>query len=233
MFDICVCSMIKNEIDILPLYYRYIKKWCKKWKILDHGSDDGSLEFLQHMKDRHEIDIEVFQRPLDDFDKDFYGEWNWILDKSDCEWTYVGHIDEVSPVMANILSLILKVESSYIIKREEMVALIPPLSLGKEQPFLRIFPTKWNIRFIEDNDVHTEKFDEKGKPVRLIEAPFYHLGECRNIEHIVFKEKCYEDCSGYSVLSSKFNEEARGKRREGAKLVKFDIPLVELGDMLL
>ena len=232
LFDICVCSMIKNEIEILPMYYRYIKKWCKRWKVLDHGSDDGSLEFLQHMKDRHEIDIEVFQRPMNDFSKDFYGEWNWILDKSDCKWTYVGHIDEVSPFMDKILSVILEYESIFIIKREELISLLPPLTMGKEQPFMRIFPTKWKTRFTEDNHVHTEQFNADGKPIRLANIQFYHLGELRNTEHIRFKEKSYEDCSGNSILGSKFSDEDRENRRDKATILK-DECLSLLADMIL
>jgi len=232
MYDICVVSMICNEIEILPMYYRYIKKWCKSWKVLDHGSTDGSVEFLKYMSERNEINIEVFQRECGDFDKDFYKEWNWILDKVDCKWTYVGHIDEFCPYMDTILSQMFKFNAIYIIRREEMISLFPPLSFGKETPFMRIFPTDWKIRFIEGNHVHREEFNPREFPVREAQIPFYHLGECRNSEHVRFKEKAYEDCSGDTIFGSKYTEKDRQERRKGAHLLK-DEHLPDLMDMIL
>lgn len=226
--------MIKNEIEILPLYYRYIKKWCKKWKVLDHGSDDGSIEFLEAMKKRGEIDIEVFHRPSDDFGHDFYGEFNWIIDKSDCEWTYVGHIDEICPIIEFLLPKMLENKFAYFFRRENLVSLYPVMTLGKETPFMRLFPTKASCRFVAGNHVHSENADVKGIQAAEADIPYFHLGECRNIDHVKEKEKAYEDCSGSTIFTSKWDKEKRKQRRKGAYAYQGDeYALSELMDMIL
>jgi hypothetical protein len=220
--------MIKNEIEILPMYYRYIKQWCSRWAIIDHGSDDGSLEFLQRMKKRKEIIIDIYERKSDDFNKDFYKEFNWIISKSKSKWTFVGHIDEFSPVMKDIIPQLITKEAAYVFQREECISLLPLMALERFE-FVRLFPTKWKLRFIEGGDVHSEQLDIKKYGRVLVKMPYFHIGECRNIDHIRFKEKSYEDCSGKSVLTSKYTENDRELRRANAYYIR-DYNLM---DMLL
>jgi len=225
MVDIGVCSMIRNEIEILPAYYRYIKKWANSWYVLDHGSNDGSLEFLYRMKDRDEISIEVLERPSLDFNKDFYREVNYIISKCKNKWTFWGHIDEFIMNAKEVFQKITQEEAVYSFTRLEMIQLCPPLYLTRET-FVRLFPTSWKIRWREGHHVHSESpVIPKDRPIKRADCLMFHIGRCRNIEHIREKERSYEACSGSSVLGSKYSEERREEERRKAKLLEVYIDI--------
>ena len=229
MYDVCVCNMVKNEIEILPAFYRYIKKWATSWKLVDHGSTDGTLEFLDRMKSRGEMDIEVLEDKCDDFRGDFYKEFNTVLEKADREWTYVGHVDEFCPVMHKLIPQAIKKDIIYGFMRYEVCSLNPLLSLARE-PFKRLWKTEWNFRFKLNNWVHREDLVDNGKLSVMVNTPYYHIGRCRNIPHIQSKEIDFEKCSGgNSILTSKYDELARKADRQRAMPIK-DYGLM---DMLL
>lgn len=51
-FNPILISVVKNEIEKLPLFFEHYRKLgIKKFAIIDNMSDDGSLEFLKQQKD--------------------------------------------------------------------------------------------------------------------------------------------------------------------------------------
>ncbi len=209
---ICVVSLCYNEISILPIYYKYVKKFADTWIILDDGSTDGSVEYIKRLQDKKELDIMLVSRPAFDFTyhKVFWANWNYGLALSDREWTLLGYIDEiVYPDPKKCFQELMKEEAAWMIPREEIVSLKPFKSMGIEGPNVRFFPTGTVFYEAKPQSVHIERaIIKKGVPTKVANFMMYHIGRCREISHIRMKERSYEAC-GYTSLTSKYSEKRR------------------------
>ena len=218
MNDVCVCNMVKDEIEILPAFYRYIKEWAGSWKVLDHGSTDGTIEFLERMKTRKEIDIDYWVEPSDNYD--FYKECNKVLDRANRTWIFAGHIDEFAPDMKDVIPGYLSDNFAYIFSRYECVSINPLLAIVRE-PFVRLWKKEGGTRFKINNDLHFEEVvSPKPVPTKVSKIPYYHFGRVRNLNHIRTKEIDFEHCCGNSQLTSKYSNDRRQVEMKRSFLVK-------------
>ena len=211
--------MVKNEIEILPMFYRYIKEWADSWVVEDQASTDGTLEFLERMKAKGEMDIDIKVVDCDDFNGDFYKEYNGVIARANRKWIYTGHVDEFCPTMKNIIPRLLKREVIYGFMRYEICSLNPLLALTRET-FLRLWLKDWNLKFKEGEWIHKEILVDMGRPSVVIDVPYYHIGRCRNVAHIQAKERVYEKCAGKTILTSSYDELARKLDRQKSYPVK-------------
>jgi len=209
---ICVVSLCYNEITILPIYYRYVRQFADTWIILDDGSTDSSVEYIKRLQDRKELDIMLISRPAFDFTfhKVFWANWNYVIARSDREWTLLGYLDEIAyPNPRQYFEEMMNEKAVWMIPREEIVSLNPFKSLGTEGPFVRFFPTGTVFFEAKPRSVHIEVPIVKSDiDTKVADFKMYHIGRCREISHIREKEKSYEAC-GHTVLTSRYNEELR------------------------
>jgi len=204
--DIAVCTLAYNEICILPAFYRWIKNWAKIWVVLDHNSNDGTLEFIEHMKNRNEMQIILKEEP-EGLSNGLWAEWNKVIElaeNTNCKWIWKGYPDEFPSPEIIDLSSILKDEASYYFYRYNLSNLFPLLrNKAGEDWFPYLWPSSWNMRFQEVTNIHIkEPFLYFGR--RVIESPFLHVvhvGECRNFNKVREKEAIYEKLSpGVTVM---------------------------------
>lgn len=223
--SVSVCMMCRNEIDLLPAYYRFIKQFANEWCILDHGSDDGSIEFIEWVK-RNDSNLDVKLRIEESFDfgHNFWGEWNKALSMATKDYILRGFPDEfIMPVDKLIKIIKSGMERVYFFERIDLVQLQPSMYLI-DTPKITLFPNKKGIAFKEYCGVHCEipLIPAGMEVIELKEPKIYHLNRCRNFEHIRFKELCYEKCSGFTILTSKYSEEKRNEEKK--KALPIDIP---------
>jgi len=211
--DICVCTLTYNEIEILPMYYRQIKKFASSWVVIDHGSDDGTIEFLLRKQKKGEMDITLEVSPTPNFHGNFFRELNRVFRKSNRSWTWKGFPDEIpSRNTPQVLKRLIEAPKKvYWVKRAVITNLFP-LKIRENKYRPQLWPTEWNLGYNETpGHVHQEdlRFDNKHFPVEKIsEIQIYDIGECRNIEKVREKELAYESL-GLTILTSKWNEEKR------------------------
>jgi len=220
---ICVVSLCYNEISILPIYYKYLRKFADTWIILDDGSVDGSVTYIKRLQDRKELDIMLISRPSFNFGyhKRFWANWNYLLLLSDREWTLLGYLDEIIyPDPKNCFEELMKSDCVWMIPREEIVSLKPFRTLGTEGPFVRFFPTGSILFHAKEGSAHDEiPIFTKQIECKVSRYKFYHIGRTREIFHIREKERSFEAC-GHTVLTSRYSEKRR--EREVSKSYEID-----------
>jgi len=212
-YDVCVCSLCYNEIDLLPAWYRRIKQFAKGLAILDTGSNDGSIEFIQHMKDRGEMDITLVVDPTDNFHGNFWREITRSIELSNKTWTLRFEPDMFpSPEFDVILPDLLKEKYIYYFYRKHIISLDPFLVYDRSFPRPFLFPTEWNMKFKPLGVHQGNVFEDHNHPIKTVSGfEIWHVGEARDCTHVRDKEVRYEKL-GPTELTSKWNKELRQKR---------------------
>ena len=224
--------MTFNEIDLLPAYYRYIRLFCNEWIVLDHGSDDGTREYLCFLEKKGEIPIKLMLSDDRNFSGNFYEEYNKVLNKATGDFIFSAHIDEFCPRLPVIIrSLVNNKDKIFMFNRLDLVCLSPLIRINEPHGFARLWENgKLKFKIPDEPTVHKEDYIIKDKASMVfVPLPYYHLGQCRHINKIIEKEATYETV-GKSILTSRYNPIDRDYQRVTGHVLA---PDQELLDMIL
>lgn len=212
--DICVCSIIFNEIELLPAYYRHIKQFAESWVVIDNNSNDGSYEFLKRMREKGEIEITVYKEPKKFCGGSYYGLLNRCFSLADKKWIWAGFPDEFLDDRAiSDIAFVVKndIDIALYYNRVQITSLYPLLQRGTTQK-LRLWQAKHNIEWYSNKEgtLHGEdyKIDNDIIEKKIANGAVLDIGEARNIDKIREKELTYEQ-EGTTILTSKFDNLSR------------------------
>ena len=209
--EICVVSLCYNEIELLPMFYRWIKQFASSWIVLDHGSNDGSIEFLWRMKDRKEMDITVSVQPSDNFFGSFWGEQNKVIAMANRNWTFKLAPDELpTPDIFKVVDVIINQKVLIWLWRIQLCNLYP-LKERNSAWYPLLFPTEWKIQLINSGGVHQAEIPKPDSPsIYWEKSHVWHIGECRNFLKVREKEVSYEKL-GQTEMTSKWNADNKAQ----------------------
>lgn len=223
MNDLCVCSMCYNEIELLPALYRHVRKFASSWVIIDNGSNDGSIEFLNQMKSRKEIDIILKVEPSENFQGNFWDQWNKTFDMSNRKWTFKLSMDEfLSPDLILAIPLLLTKEYTYKFSRV-VISNLNPLSSRWSDPRVLLFPSDKRTRFNPNGRTGPPHIEPWKIDIEVQERPdlyIWDLGEARNLEKIREKEQRYLNAKieCHPEMGPNFSEEQRREKLKNSRL---------------